>query len=83
MQSIEEIRKYYGEEMADGMRMDQIRKNYYLLDNDDLTNEQLVSMLERMPAYNRTIEQLGELKKVSAKSNEPAPPPAPNNGNIF
>lgn len=83
MQSIEEIRKYYGEEMADSMRMDQIRKNYYLLDNDDLTNEQLVSMLERMPAYNRTIEQLGELKKVSAKSNEPAPPPAPNNGNIF
>ena len=83
-QSIEEIRRYYGEETADGMRMDQIRKTYYLLDNDDLTNEELVSRLEHMPAYNRTIEQLGELKKASAQSKEQQnPTPAPNNGNIF
>ena len=66
------------------MRMDQIRKNYYLLDNDDLTNEELVAMLERMPAYNRTIEQLGELKKVSAQAKDQNPTPAaPNNGYIF
>ena len=84
LQSIDEIRRYYGEETADGMRMDQIRKNYYLLDNDDLTNEELVAMLERMPAYNRTIEQLGELKKVSAQAKEQNPTPAaPNNGFIF
>ena len=84
LQSIDEIRRYYGEETADGMRMDQIRKNYYLLDNDDLTNEELVAMLERMPAYNRTIEQLGELKKVSAQAKEQNPnPAAPNNGYIF
>ncbi len=84
LQSIDEIRRYYGEETADGMRMDQIRKNYYLLDNDDLTNEELVAMLERMPAYNRTIEQLGELKKVSAQAKEQNPTPAaPNNGYIF
>ena len=84
LQSIDEIRRYYGEETADGMRMDQIRKNYYPLDNDDLTNEELVAMLERMPAYNRTIEQLGELKKVSAQAKEQNPTPAaPNNGYIF
>lgn len=64
-EALENIRKFYGEETAEEYRMDQIRKNYYLLDKADLTNEQLVNMLEHMPAYNRSYEQLCELKKTS------------------
>lgn len=62
---LEEIKRFYGEETAMGMRMEQIRKTYYRLDDPDLTNEQLVAMLEKMPTYNRTEEQLGELKSAS------------------
>ncbi len=81
-EALENIRKFYGEETAEEYRMDQIRKNYYLLDKADLTNEQLVSMLEHMPAYNRSYEQLCELKKASQQkpSNQPTPK---NDGSIF
>jgi len=80
-EALENIRKFYGEETAEEYRMDQIRKNYYLLDNADLTNEQLVSMLEHMPAYNRSYEQLCELKKTSQQKQ--TPPSAKNDGSIF
>ena len=44
------------------MQREKARQNYYILDNDDLTNESLVALLEQLPAYNRSIEQLGQLK---------------------
>lgn len=78
---LEEIRRYYGEEKAEEMRMEEIRKNYYLLNDEDLTNEQLVAMLERMPAYNRSYEQLCELKSAS-RSSSPSNTPKPD-GSIF
>ncbi len=81
-EALENIRKFYGEETAEEYRMDQIRKNYYLLDKADLTNEQLVSMLEHMPAYNRSYEQLCELKKVSQQKPTTQNTPK-NDGNIF
>lgn len=62
---IEQIRAFYGEEFANSKILDQVRKNYYLLDNPDLSNEQLVALLETMPAYNRTSEQLSQLKTVA------------------
>lgn len=62
---IEQIRAFYGEEFANSKILDQVRKNYYLLDNPDLSNEQLVALLETMPAYNRTSEQLSQLKAVA------------------
>lgn len=78
------ICKYYGEEKAYATRLEQIRKNYYLLNDKDLTNEQLVSLLERMPAYNRTYEQICELKKSSLATESERPAnERPNNGFLF
>lgn len=65
LDGIEQIRAFYGEEFANSKILDQVRKNYYLLDNPDLSNEQLVALLETMPAYNRTSEQLSQLKAVA------------------
>lgn len=61
----EEISKFYGRELAEDIRMNEIRKNYYMLDENDLSNEELASALEQMPCYNRSYEQLCELKKIS------------------
>ncbi len=78
------ICKYYGEEKAYATRLEQTRKNYYLLNDKDLTNEQLVSLLERMPAYNRTYEQICELKKSSQATDSERPAAErPNNGFLF
>ncbi|MBR0037770.1 MAG: cell division protein FtsZ [Bacteroidales bacterium] len=78
-EGLEEISRYYGAETAEEMRIEQIRKNYYVLDNADLSNEELVSMLEQMPAYNRSYEQLCELKsKSKAKTANQN-----NDGNLF
>ncbi len=78
-EGLDEISKYYGAEMADEMRMEKIRKNYYVLDNADLSNEELVTKLEHMPAYNRSYEQLCELKP-NMKAN---PTETKNDGSIF
>ena len=68
----EEISKFYGRELAEDIRMNEIRKNYYMLDENDLSNEELASALEQMPCYNRSYEQLCELKKISqAKGSQP------------
>lgn len=65
LDGINQIRAFYGDEFAHSKILDQVRKNYYLLDNPDLSNEQLVALLETMPAYNRTSEQLSQLKAVA------------------
>jgi cell division protein FtsZ len=76
---LEEIGKFYGMETAEEFRMEQIRKNYYILDNADLSNEELVELLEHMPAYNRSMEQIVELKSTSKSK-----PSTPNtDGSIF
>ena len=76
---LEEIGKFYGMETAEEFRMEQIRKNYYILDNADLSNEELVELLEHMPAYNRSMEQIVELKSTSKSK-----PSSPNtDGSIF
>lgn len=56
------ISKFYGEEMANKMQLDEARKAYYILDNDELSNEELVALIEKLPAYNRSVEELGQLK---------------------
>ena len=56
------ISKFYGEEMANKMQLDEARKAYYILDNDELSNEELVALIEKLPAYNRSAEELGQLK---------------------
>ena len=62
---IEAIRHFYGEETANRMLLDDIRKAYYTLDEPDLTNEDLIERLERLPAYNRKLSDLGQLRAVS------------------
>ena len=62
MEGINEIRKYYGEELANETNLDMARKAYYILDNEELSNEELVDLIEQLPSYNRSVEELGELK---------------------
>lgn len=65
MKGLDEVRRFYGEEAANKMMLDDVRKAYYVLDDQELTNEQLIERLEKLPAYNRTVEDLGQLKAVS------------------
>ena len=65
LEGLDEISRYYGQEVATEARMNDIRKMYYKLNDNDLSNEALANMLEQMPCYNRRYEQLCELKKVS------------------
>lgn len=65
LKGIEEIRRFYGDEAANKMMLDDVRKAYYVLDDQELTNQQLIEKLEKLPAYNRTVEDLGQLKAIS------------------
>ena len=65
LKGIEEIRRFYGDEAANKMLLDNQRKAYYVLDDQELSNEALIERLEQLPAYNRTLEDLGQLKAVS------------------
>ncbi len=68
---IEAIRHFYGEETANRMLLDDIRKAYYILDEQDLTNEELIEKLEHLPAYNRKLQDLGQLRSVSKQPAKP------------
>lgn len=65
LKGIEEIRRFYGDEAANKMLLDNQRKAYYVLDDQELSNEALIEKLEQLPAYNRTLDDLGQLKAVS------------------
>ncbi len=65
LKGLDEVRRFYGEEAANKMMLDDVRKAYYILDDQELTNEQLIERLEKLPAYNRTVEDLGQLRAVS------------------
>jgi len=65
LKGIEEIRRFYGDEAANKMLLDNQRKSYYVLDDQELSNEALIEKLEKLPAYNRTLEDLGQLKAIS------------------
>lgn len=65
LKGIEEIRRFYGDEAANKMLLDNQRKTYYVLDDQELSNEALIEKLEQLPAYNRCVEDLGQLKAVS------------------
>jgi len=71
LSGIEEIRRYYGEEEARRMELDNTRKTYYMLDDKDLTNEELIELLRKLPAYNRSLEDLNQLKAVSRQPAQP------------
>lgn len=62
LEGIGEITKYYGAELANNMHIDIARKAYYVLDDEELSNEELINLIEKLPAYNRSVEELGELK---------------------
>lgn len=79
--SFETIRKFYGNEYANEKMMDEIRKNYYVLDKKDMSNDELIQALERSNPYSRTAEQLQELKTISTRGNQNNNPD--NNGRLF
>ena len=59
---IERIRRYYGDEVANQARMDEVRGNYFIFDDEDLSNDELIAELERRPAYQRTPEDLVHIR---------------------
>ena len=65
IEGIEAIRHFYGEETANRMLLDDTRKAYYILDEQDLTNEELIEHLEHLPAYNRKLQDLVQLRTLS------------------
>ncbi len=73
------IGTYYDEETEEEMRMNQIRKNFYIFDKDDLSDEQLATRLENSPAYSRSYDDLCDLS--SAPQGQPDSTSV--EGNIF
>lgn len=71
LEGIDSIRHFYGDEVANKMELDQTRKAYYILDDKDLTNEQLIERLRALPAYNRSLEDLGQLRAISRQPAQP------------
>lgn len=68
---IERIRKYYGNDAADEMMRDKARENYYILNQEDLTNDELISNLEKLPAYERQKDVLEQLRNNTRTTNRP------------
>ena len=79
LKGIEEIRRFYGDEAANKMLLDNQRKMYYVLDDQELTNEELIEKLEQLPAYNRNLDDFGQLKAVSRTPATPKVIGNPNN----
>ena len=79
IEGIEAIRHFYGEETANRMLLDDTRKAYYVLDEQDLTNEELIERLEHLPAYNRKLSDLGQLRAVSRQPAKSRPAGQPGN----
>ena len=68
---IDQIRHFYGEEAVNQFMLSDARKAYYVLDDQDLTNEELIRRLEHIPAYNRSLEDLGQLRAISRQPAQP------------
>lgn len=64
-EGIENIGRYYGEEVAAGFASQVARAAYYTLDDSDLDNETLIERLEQLPAYNRRRSDLTSLKQIN------------------
>ena len=64
-EGIQNIRQYYGEEVAAGFASQRTRSAYYILNDNDLDNEQLIERLEQLPAYNRRPSDLSTLHEVT------------------
>lgn len=64
-EGIENISRYYGEEVAAGIATQAARAAYYTLDDSDLDNETLIERLEQLPAYNRRRSDLTSLKQIN------------------
>lgn len=80
LEGIETIREYYGEEAVSKFMLSDVRKNYYVLDDKDLTNEELIRRLEQLPAYNRSQEDFGQLRAISRQPSQPRTYPSRNDG---
>jgi cell division protein FtsZ len=46
------------------------RHNTYIFTDDDLDNDDIISMVDARPAYNRTKEEVNKIKEKSAPTPE-------------
>lgn len=83
----ERRRKFYSGDNQPAIRK---RHNVFLFKKDDLDNENIITMVDEMPTYYRTKEQLEEIKSKTAQSmtqepvnNEPKNNNQTNNTIIF
>lgn len=74
---IDKIRQYYGEETANQFLLSDARKTYYILDDNELSNEELIRRLEQIPAYNRSLEDYNQLRAISRQPAQPRTVGAP------
>ena len=63
---------YYGSQ--DGSTVRRRRHNTYIFTDDDLDNDDVISMVEARPAYNRTKEDVGKIKEKNSPVQEAAAP---------
>ncbi len=71
LDGIDRIRQYYGDEAVNQLMLSDARKAYYVLDDKELANEELIRRLEQVPAYNRSLEDLGQLRAISRQPVQP------------
>ena len=55
---------YYGSSTGSPVR--RRRHNTYIFTDDDLDNEDIISMVDARPAYNRTKEEISKIKEKSS-----------------
>ena len=63
---------YYGS--STGAPVRRRRHNTYLFTDDDLDNDDIISMVDARPAYNRTKEEISKIKEKSSPAQESETP---------
>ncbi|MBR6032586.1 MAG: cell division protein FtsZ [Bacteroidaceae bacterium] len=63
---------YYGSSTGSPVR--RRRHNTYIFTDEDLDNDDIISMVDARPAYNRTKEEINKIKEKSSPSPEAEPP---------
>ena len=63
---------YYGSSTGSPVR--RRRHNTYLFTDDDLDNDDIISMVDARPAYNRTKEEISKIKEKSSPAPESETP---------
>ena len=77
---MERLKKTYGSEAVSGMKNNQARASYYILNMEELDDDQLIEKIEQNPAYNRDknfVRNLQNQQKTQTEENLPSSPNSP------